>query len=390
EGAAHFIEHMMFKGTKRRKDTMTISRDLDAHGADYNAFTGKDYTGYYIRMEADKLPLAVDMLSDMLHHSLYRPGDIKSERKVIHEEIRMYEDNPAMSVDEILEEELFRGSTLGKKITGTVETMNGIERSPMLAFRDTYYVPQRTVVAIAGKFERASAMKLLEKTFGKRSAAKKEPPRFAQFHPEKAGYQGVRVRISHKKTEQVQVALGWPSYGRDDKRRAVLTIMGVILGGNMSSRLFTEVREKRGLAYSVRAGNGTYQDIGAFTIQAGLSKDKVHDALGVITSEVKKLKTTLVGAAELLRAKDYLRGKMLLGLEDSNHMADWYARQELLDRRIETPEMKLKRLDAVTAAQIRDAAREIFIERAMGIAVIGPYDEAADKQGFAKHAAALY
>ena len=386
-GAAHFIEHMMFKGTTKRPNTMTISRDLDSVGADYNAFTGKDYTGYYIRLQADKLPLAVDMLDDMVHHSLYREKDIVSERKVIHEEIHMYDDNPMMLVDDLLEEEVFRGSTLGWRISGTDATMNGINRAPMLAFRNAFYVPARTVVAVAGRFDEKEVLKMLEASFG-RGAKKREPKSFPKFSVAKAGYRGVRVRLHHKETEQVQVALGWPAYGLADSRLASLSLMSIILGGTMSSRLFLSVREKEGLAYFIRSSMGAYQDVGTFSIQAGLAKAPVHKALGIIMRETAKLKSTLVTTEELTRAKEYVKGKMLLNLEESSNLAEWYAKQELLQRKVASPEEKLARIFAVTREDIRRVAQDILKPSRMTLVAIGPYSE-KDKPAFAKHAAAL-
>lgn len=382
-GAAHFIEHMMFKGTKNRPDTMTISRDLDGVGADYNAFTSKDYTGYYIRLQADKLPLAVDMLDDMLHRSLYRPKDIKSERKVIHEEIRMYEDNPVMHIDDVLEEEMFRGSTLGRKIAGTIETMNGIKRDRMMAFRDKYYVPERTVVAVAGRFDPSEVIPMLEKTFGARKA-RTTPPTFKTFSASKAGQKGPRAVVEHKETEQVQVAFGWPSYGHGDPRGAALRVLSTILGGNMSSRLFLEVREKAGLAYSVRASHGPYQDTGVFCIQAGLSRAKVHDAMAIMMREARKLKDKDVTNEELTRAKEYLKGRMMLDLEESSRLASYYAMQELLQHEVETPEEKIAKIMAVTKADIRAAAKDVIRRDRATVAVIGPYAK-TDAPSFTRH-----
>ena len=386
-GAAHFIEHMMFKGTTKRPDTMTISRDLDSVGADYNAFTGKDHTGYYIRLQADKLPLAVDMLDDMVHRSLYREKDISSERKVIHEEIHMYDDNPMMLVDDLLEEEMFRGSTLGWRISGSDATMNGIKRTPMLAFRNAFYVPARTVVAVAGRFDEKEVIAMLEATFGSRPK-KREPKSFPKFFVSKAGYRGPRIRLHRKETEQVQVALGWPSYGLGDARLAAQSVLSIILGGTMSSRLFLSVREKEGLAYFIRSSANPYQDVGSFSIQAGLAKAPVHKALDIIMRETMKMKKSLVTNEELTRAKDYVKGKMLLGLEESSHLAEWYAKQELLQRKVATPEEKLARIFAVTREDVRRVAEDIFRPARVSLVAIGPYDE-GDTAAFKKHTFAV-
>ena len=195
----------MFKGTERRPATIDISRDLDSVGADYNAFTGKDYTGYYIKLQSEKLPLAIDMLEDMLFHSVYRQKDLTSECDVIIEEIRMYEDNPMMQVEELMEEEMYKGSTLGRRISGTAETMRAITREDLVAYRDKYYTPSRMVIVVAGKFDEEKTKALLEEKFGHRKDSV-GAKLFAKFSVAKAGYRASRIRVQSKETEQVQMA----------------------------------------------------------------------------------------------------------------------------------------------------------------------------------------
>jgi predicted Zn-dependent peptidase len=282
---------------------------------------------------------------------------------------------------------MFRGSTLGRKIAGTVETMNGIKRDRMMGFRDKYYVPERTVVAVAGKFDVGTVLPMLEKTFGARKV-RKTPPTFDRFSVAKGGYKAPRVHMERKETEQVQVAVGWAAYGHDHPGVPALRVMSTILGGNMSSRLFLSVREKAGLAYSVRASHGAYQDVGVFSIQAGLSKAKVHKAMGIIMKEARRLKDKDVTTEELNRAKEYLKGRMMLDLEDSSRLASWYAMQELLQRKVETPEDRLARIAAVTKADIRAAAKDVMRRDRTVVAVIGPYAK-ADAAEFARHARAI-
>lgn len=246
-GASHFVEHMMFKGTKRRPTTMDISRDLDSVGADYNAFTGKDYTGYYIKLNAAKTELAVDMLNDMLFHSAYAHEECEREREVIKEEINMYEDNPMMLSEELLEGLVYDG-TLSRPIAGTHRTMDGIDRAALLRWRDAYCVPSRMVIAVAGKID-GRIMKMLEAGFGRVPEPKKRPPAFASSTLRGGG---PRLALKQKETEQIQFALGFPGYPYGHPKMAALSVLSVILGGGMSSRLFTQIRERRGLAYSVR------------------------------------------------------------------------------------------------------------------------------------------
>lgn len=384
-GASHYVEHMMFKGTKRRPNTLDISRDLDSVGADYNAFTGKDYTGYYIKLQSEKLPLAVDMLSDMLYGSLYRAKDLDSERKVILEEIHMYDDNPMSLVEELMEAELFRGSTLGWRISGTEDTMNGIGREALLKFRDSHYIPAKTVVVVSGKYDEEATMKLLEKTFGARPKHV-EPKGFTRVDLAKSGYDKPRLKVHNKDTGQVQVSFGFPAYGFGDKRLAAANLLGVILGGTMSSRLFINVREKHGLAYFVRASASPYQDVGDFTVQSGLAKKNVHKAVGLIMHELSRMKDKQVTTEELKRSKDYIKGKMVLAMEDSSRLGDWFGKQELLTRKIETPDEKLERIFAVTKEDIRAAAADIFRQNRLSMAVVGPFGQ---DESFLKHLKAL-
>lgn len=382
-GASHFIEHMMFKGTTRRPNTMAISRDLDAVGADYNAFTYKDHTGYYVRLQAERLGLAVDMLEDMLYHSTFKAKDVESERGVILEELRMYDDNPMMVVEERMEEELYAGSSLGWRIGGTVDTVNGLQRDDLVRHRDRSYVPSNTVLALAGRFERAEALAMLERTFGK--VARRKAPAPFKPHRRPPG-RSPRVRAERKETEQVQLAMGWPAHPYGHPRLPTLKVMSIILGGTMSSRLFMEVREKRGLAYSVHATVNPYQDVGNVTVQAGLAKDRFDDAVKVIVAELKKMKDKDVTSEELTRAKEYFKGKTVLNLEESSRLADWYAKQVLLLPRVETPDERVRQIFKVTKDDVRRAAQETFKRATAAVAFIGPSDDAALMR---RHLAAL-
>lgn len=374
-GASHFIEHLMFKGTKKRPNTVDISRTLDAFGAEYNAFTGKDYTGYYVKIDAQHLPVAADLLHDMLFGSLFEKKELDRERSVIMEEINMYRDNPMMRVDDLLEEVMFRGNTLGWNIAGSHETMRAMKREEIIAYRDSHYVPSRMVLGLAGKVPK-DAMALVKKTFG--AVKSKQIPEAYQPFAGRAAEAEPRFSVEFKETEQMQLAFGWPSYGFSDKRNAAVSLLSVILGGTMSSRLFIAVRERRGLAYSVRASNGTYDDVGAFTVQAGLDKSRLAEAVKTIRAELKKICKTGVTSAELRAAKDNVRGRMLLRLEDSSERADWYVRQDLFLDKAKSPEERMKDVEGVTRAKVQAAARDILDDKKLSVAVVGPYRDVAE------------
>lgn len=373
-GASHFIEHMMFKGTKKRPTTLHISQALDSVGAEFNAYTGKDLTGYWVKADGAHQKLAIDILHDMIFHSTYAPAEMVRERKVIMEEINMYHDNPVMHVEDLLEEALFQGSTLGWEIAGSHETMKSMTRRDVIAYRDAHYVPSRMVVVIAGAVDE-KAQSMVAATFGKVPRARREPPAFTPFSWSTAARP---MRRQKKDTKQIQIACGFPGYAKEDPRVPAADLLGTILGGTMSSRLFVAVRERKGLAYSVRASHGTYEDAGAFTIQSGLDASRLPLAMRVIWSELKKIRSHGVTPAELRRAKDYLRGKFAIHMEDSSDRAEFFARQELFLNTVRTSKEHLARYDKVTSAQVLSAARDILDVKRMAVGVVGPFASDAE------------
>lgn len=370
-GASHFIEHLMFKGTTRRPSTLDISHALDAVGAEYNAYTGKDMTGYYIKAAGENVALAVDMMHDMLFHSHYKNEEMKRERKVIIEEINMYEDNPLMFAEDLLEQAMFEGNTLGWEIAGSRQTMMEMTRPAVIAYRDAYYVPGRMVIAVAGKVP-DNIEKLLESTFGKVANGKKEPPSFSPFGDLPAR-KVPRVRVQNKKVEQIQLAIGFPAPSMYDAEDATAKLLSTIIGGSMSSRLFVQVRERKGLAYMVRASVSGYEDTGVFMIQAGLDKSRLPIAVKTILQELQSVVKKGVTAQETRRAKDYLRGKTMLALEDSSDRAEWYAKQELFLDKVQTPEQRLAEFDKITPKQMQAIAAKMFDKSRMCISGIGPF-----------------
>ena len=369
-GASHFIEHLMFKGTKKRPDTQDISRELERYGAEYNAYTDKDVTGYYIKMDASKTNLAVDMLYDMLFHSKFDAKEMDRERGVILEEINMYEDNPSRHVDELLEKVLFPDSTLGWNIAGPKENIRNVTREALVAYRDAYYIPERMTVVVAGKIV-PGLMALLQKTFGSVHRPDGKDVPFTPFTAPKSLKQAIGYQ--EKQTEQVQLEIAFHGLKMGDKDLAAASLLGLILGGGMSSRLFVEIRERRGLCYNIGAGHQAHEDVGLFSIMAGLDRKRVPEAVAVLYAELKKVTKNLVTPEELRRAKDNIRGRTMLAFEDSATQAEWYGKQWLFRKKIETPEERMKRFEKVTAADIRKAAKLIFRPEAMASAVIGPF-----------------
>jgi len=372
-GASHFIEHMMFKGTKRRPTTLDISKELDSVGASYNAFTGKSYTGYYAKVPAEYFPLAVDLLHDMIFNSKFAPAELARERKVIIEEIKMYEENPMMHIEDLLEEKMLEGNPVGWNIAGTKKTMTDMKRSALLNFRERNYVPSNLVVAVAGKLPN-NVEKVINAKFGQVKINKTESANFLSYKNVGCQCCYPKVAVQNKETEQIQLAFGFLSPSlRDEKNDLLADVLGVILGGTMSSRLFIAVRERKGLAYYIRASQGAYDDVGVFTVRAGLDKARLPMAAKVIFNELAAIKKKGPTAAELKLAKNYLRGKMKLGMEDSSAQADFYARQELLLNKIESPESLYKKIEKITVKEIQKIANQILCEQNMTVAAIGPF-----------------
>lgn len=368
-GISHFIEHLMFKGTTKRPSTLDISKLLDGVGAQYNAFTSKDWTGYYVKINHEHTDMALDVVSDMLQHSKFDAKEIERERGVIIEEINMYDDNPTMSIDDIFEEIIFGlHHPLGWNIAGPRQVIREVSRASMIKFRDRHYQAKNMWVVVAGRLDPK-----LDQAITKYFRHVRTRPTVLAAKPYRRGPITPAVKIKYKEVEQIQIGLGVPALKYTDDRLPALQLLSIILGGNMSSRLFIQVRERRGLAYSVRASVNPYEDTGAFMVQAGLDKRRLEPALKVIMAELKKFKTTPVGSVELKRAKEFLRGKMILDLEDSDSIASWYGRQVLFHKKIKTPEQALERMMTVTPADIRRIAKKLFTRQAMRLAVIGPY-----------------
>lgn len=369
-GVSHFIEHLMFKGTTKRPTTLDISKLLDGVGASYNAFTSKDCTGYYVKMNHEHTELALDVVSDMLQHSLFDPKEIQRERGVIVEEIKMYDENPIMAIEDLFEGAVFGDHhPLGWNIAGPQSVIKNVSRSAILKYRDQYYHAGNMWVVVAGKLNPNINQQILKYFRGV-----KRKPTTLKFKPYRQAA-SAPVVIKHKELEQVQIGLGTKSFSYTDKRLAALQLLSVVLGGNMSSRLFIQVRERRGLAYSVSASPNPYEDTGCFMIHAGLEKGRLEEALKVIVAEIKKMKTALVGTVELQRAKEYIRGKTILGLEDSDSLASWYGRQSLFSKKILSPEEMLAKIAKVKASEIQAVAKELFKPANMKLAIVGPYKD---------------
>ncbi len=365
-GTAHFIEHMLFKGTQHRS-AKKISQDVEGVGGYLNAFTAEENTCFYSRARHDRFAELLDVLADMYLHSVFAPVELGKERKVINEEIAMYMDQPAQRVQELLNEILWPDQPLGRPITGTHRSIEPLNRATLLSFLRAHYGTSSTLITAAGRVRHAEVVR----------AVKRIAPRFPDgkrpvFAPADDRQSAPRVRLLSKKTEQTQLALGIRTCSRHDDRRHALRLLNVILGENMSSRLFQIVREDRGLAYSIYSTTSFFDDVGDLVITAGLEADKLPQVLKLIVRELRRLKETPPTAGELRRARDYLMGQLDLSLESTEHQMTWIGEQLLGYGQIIPPEAVKARYAAVTAAQIRAAARDFFRPDRLNLALVSP------------------
>lgn len=370
-GGSHFIEHLMFKGTKKRPTTLELTQIIDQYGAEYNAYTGKDLTGYYIKIDGERAEIAIDVLSDMLLNSKFDQKEMNKERQVIIEEIKMYEENPIMHVEDLVEDAMFAGSTLGRNIAGTAKSMMAMKRADILKYRDSYYVPSNTVIVVSGKVPK-NALELLEKSSFGKAKDKKLPVAGATFAGVKETAKP-RLGRQFKPLEQVQLAFAFPTVGRTHPDQEAIKLMATILGGSMSSRLFIEVREKRGLCYTVRAAVDSYDDVGTFVVRAGLDVKRFGLACDVIIKEIKKMAAKGVTNEELRKAKDHVKGAMKLRLEDSSDRAEFVGRQEIFFGEVASIDERLAKFMAVKESDIARVAKDILNLKKLTVGVVGPF-----------------
>jgi predicted Zn-dependent peptidase len=370
-GISHFLEHLFFKGTKKRPNTLAIYEALDRVGGEYNAFTGKECTGYYAKVAPEYLDIALDWVADILLNSKFEENEINKEKGVIIEEINMIFDNPMRYVGHLWEELLYGDQPAGWDVIGTKETITKLSRQQLLDYFTAHYKTQNAVVCLSGKTPSGTLLKnKVSRYFGK-MAKGKTPEKLAVKEKQKKS----NALIYFKETDQTHLCLGVRAYDIFHKDRYVLAVLSAILGGMMSSRLFISVREKKGLAYYVRASAENYTDSGYLVTQAGVANDKVTEAIEAILVEYKKVKNKIIGAAEIKKAKDYLKGITRLNLETSDEVGGWVGIQEVLKKEILTPKQLFGKIESVKADDLQRVARDIFRPEKLNLAIIGPFKE---------------
>jgi predicted Zn-dependent peptidase len=365
-GLSHFLEHMFFKGTERRPNTLALSAELDVLGGEYNAFTSKEYTGYYVKVAEGKLSKALDILGDMLTASKFEAEEIEREKGVIIEELNMYEDNPLMHVEDVLESCLYGDTPAGWDTIGTKKNIQSFKRSDFMRYFKRQYGAKSINVILSGAVKEVD-IKQAKKVFNKVLVNNWKDKLAIKEKQIKPAIKGV-----FKATDQVNLSLAVRTFPVGDKQELALKMLSVILGGSMSSRLFISLRERSGLAYYVKTSAEFYSDSGYLTTQAGIPKDKAKAAMKIILEEYRRIADEDVNSEELSRAKDLLSGRLLMQLETSDDVAGWYGRQAILRHKFIDPAELNKQLRAITVADIRRVAQKIMQDKNLNLAIIGP------------------
>ena len=370
-GSSHFLEHLLFKGTKRR-DALEISASMDAVGGEMNAFTAKEYTCYYARVLDEDLPLAVDVVSDMVTSSLVTSADVESERGVILEEIAMHDDDPGDIVHDTFASALFGDTPLGRPVIGSVESIESLSRSTIAGYYRRRYAPESMVIAASGGLDHAKLLRLVRKAFAPVLDGDTVP---ASLRPStKAPTSYSQVVVQERATEQANLILGMTALTRDDPRRFALGVLNGALGGGMSSRLFQEIREKRGLVYSVYSYASSHADTGSFGVYAGCAPGRVDEVLDLCREQLALAAAHGLTDEEVRRAKGQMRGSLVLGLEDTGSRMSRLGKGELVHGELLEVDEVLARIDAVTPDDVRAVAADV-LTRPLSLGVIGPYGD---------------
>lgn len=385
-GISHFLEHMVFKGTEKYPNALVLSSTIDSIGGEFNAFTSKEFTGFYVKLAIKHLERGVDVLSEMLTRPKLSSEDIGREKGVIVEEINMYEDLPPRKVVYVYERLLYGDTGLGRETIGSREIVRAFKRQDFTDYLQRRYVSGRVVIGVVGGITSCGwsvekVRDLIESSFSRIAEGKDgwgKPVKIAQKAP--------ALALFKRKTGQAHFVLGVRGFKRGHRDRYVLAVLTTLLGGNMSSRLFSEIREKRGLAYYIKADMDTFFDAGNLNVSAGVVLSKIDEAIRVALDQFRlaclKEGAGSITEEEVYQAKEYLKGRFILQLENSHEVADHFVRRYLLERRIITPRKLLSLIEAVTREDVVRVARKIFVENYLNLAVVGPYSDRKHRQKF--------
>ena len=373
-GLSHFLEHMAFKGSEKRPTAKAISEVVDSIGGEFNAGTSKDWTNFYIKTRVGNLETAMDVLSDMVLNPILASDEIEREKGTIIQEIAMYEDTPMMHIGDIFEELVFEGSPLGWDTAGSAKTVKAIKRNDFVRYRSMHYHPDNMMVSVVGGIQENRVGKLVQKYFSSLPQSKKKTLIGTEFKSKQTNPQ---FKLQTKTAEQAHLILGFTSEGRNYEGRFAQSLLATILGGGMSSRMFIEVRERRGLAYSIRTGMDRYQEIGYLSTYAGVNVEKADEAIKVMLGQYNKISKigSQVSKQELTKAKEFLKGHLALALEDTKDVTSFFADQAMFAKEILTPEEVYKKVDKVRLEDVVSEAKKLFVPERLNLAIIGPFKE---------------
>ena len=369
-GLSHFLEHMVFKGTKKRPKSIDISKELDALGAQYNAFTSQEYTGYYAKVNPKHLDTALDVVSDIYLNSLLDSSEIEKEKGVIVEEIRMYQDMPQRHIHDLFMNLVYGDQPAGWNIAGSEENVKSFNQNHFIKYRKEHYVADATTVIISGSFNEKTIIKKIEKIFKDISVGnktKKITVKEEQIKP--------KILVKFKETDQAHLVLGMRSFSANSKYDHTLAVLSTLLGSGMSSRLFQKLREEMGVGYYIRANHDAYTDHGLLSISAGIDTKRIEEVIKVLLSECKKIINDPINNDEMKKVKDYICGSFLLGLETSDSRAEYFAINQILKGKINSPQEEIKKIQKVTVRKVKDIAKKIFVDERLNLAIIGPYKD---------------
>ena len=369
-GLSHFLEHMVFKGSIKRPKPSDISRELDSIGAQYNAFTSHEFTGYYAKADARHADKIVDVVSDMYLNPIFDEKEMEKEKGVIIEEIRMYNDLPQQRASDLFMELLYGDQPAGWNIAGKEETVKAFTREALASYRAGYYTCPATTIIVSGSFKEDEMNNLIEKTFAKAGAS---PVKTKLSVTEKQDHSAIAV--SFKETDQTHLIIGVRTFPILDPRIPTMHVLSTILGRGMSSRLFSKMREELGICYYIKAEHEPFTDHGFLGISAGVDNARVREGIEGILGECRRLRDELVLPQELQKAQDYIAGTTMLGLETSDARAEFCGYQEILKNRVDSPDELISKIRKVTAEDVQKLAREIFVDSGLNMAIVGKFKD---------------
>ncbi len=369
-GISHFLEHLHFKGSKKFPSAKKLAETIDEIGGEFNANTGKEHTQYFIRSAYEHLPLIFNVLTDMLQNPLFDEKEMEREKGVIIEEINMYKDNPQIHVESLFEETLWNDQPLGRDIAGTADVIRAVKRQDIVDYRNKFYQPSNMIVAVSGNFDQKKLEDLVEGHWS--HVQNKKIGSFKQVLEKQSV---PRLSVENKITEQAHMIVGFSAYPYRHKNNYALRILSTVLGGGMSSRMFLRIRERMGLAYYVSTSFNNYLDTGDFFVQAGLKVASAPQALEVILEELRKIRDQGITLKELTKAKEYLKGKIALSLEDPHDKLEWYLGQEAFTGKIKTIKQAFEELDKISLDAVKMVAEDLIRNDQLNMAIIGPFTD---------------